>query len=116
MDGNIKVTKELSLRAVLFGACKMPQIGRKIKDFSSADLCWAERILSQKEKNKFDRPLWTYSSSGSGDGDGYSSGSGYGDGSGDGSGSGYGYGYGYGYSYGYGDGDGSGYGYGYGSG
>ena len=98
-------------KVILFGACldRIPKVGTNIKDFSTSDLIWAERLLPIKGfKNIL--PLWWCS--GSGDGYGYGSGDGYGSGSG----SGYGYGYGSGDGYGSGSGSGSCYGYGYGSG
>jgi hypothetical protein len=112
-----KITKELALKAVLFGACRIPRVGKKIGSLSFEDLLWAERILTNKEKNDLKRPLWVLGYGYGYDNGDYGSGSGYGYGSGCGSGSGYGY-YGYG-DYGCGSGDygcGSGDGYGYGDG
>ena len=115
MDKSLIVTKEIAVKALLFGACRIPKIGSKIEEYSQSDLIWAERLgIKLKEL------LWIKSVDGSGDGSGYGSGDGSGYGYGDGSGSGYGDGYGYGYGdgsgSGYGDGSGYGYGSGYGSG
>ena len=125
----LKVTKDIAIRCILFGACSIPKVGQSVSDFSVSSLSWAEKMFSLKELKAFGRPLWTFSGYGAGSGssgygDGYGDGSsdygssGYGDGdgsSGAGSGSsGYGYGYGDGSS-GYGDGS-SGYGDGYGDG
>ncbi len=129
------ITQEMAIKAYLHGACRLPEIGKKISDFSTSELCWAKdkKLFSDKEVKAStgkSLPVWLLSGDGSGygygygsgSGDGYGSGSGSGDGSGygsgDGSGDGYGYGYGYGdgYGYGYGYGYGDGYGYGYGSG
>ena len=73
MERSLIVTKELAIRAVLFGACRIPMVGKSIKDFSQPDLIWAERILSIKERKKIGLPLWVL---GSGYGDGYGYGSG----------------------------------------
>ena len=89
---SLKVTKEIAIRAILCGSCKIPSVGSETKEYSSSDLQWGERLFTRDELKKLKIPLWAMSGSGSG--------SGYGDGSGDGSG----------YGYGYGDGDGSGYG------
>jgi hypothetical protein len=110
----LKVTKDLAIRCILFGSCKVPKVGSPPSDFSASELIWAERIFTPKELKIFKQPLWTLSGYGYGYGSGYGDGSGYGygygSGYGDGSGSGDGYGYGDGY------GDGYGYGYGYGDG
>ena len=106
------ITKEIALKAVLMGACEIPDIGKKISDCQFNDLVWA----STKDIIKLEYPLWAYSSYGYGYGygdGGYGYGSGYGDnGSGSGDGDG-GYGYGGDGDNGYGSGyGGSGYGYG----
>ena len=93
------ITKQIALKAVLFGACYTPKVGKRFSEFSTSDLVWAERL---KIKNRL--PICVLSGSGSGSGSGYGSGSGSGDG------------YGYGNGYGDGSGDGSGSGSGYGSG
>ena len=94
------ITKDIALKVVLHGACKIPPIGKKISDMPSPDLSWVDnaKVFTQKEVKKItgsNLPLYLLS--------GYGSGYGYGDGSGDG----------YGYGSGYGDGDGYGDGYGY---
>jgi hypothetical protein len=70
----LKVTKDIAIRCVLLGACKIPKVGALASSFSFSELTWAEQIFSKKELATFKIPLWTCS--------GY--GSGYGDGSGDG--------------------------------
>jgi len=70
----LTVTKDIAIRCVLFGACTIPKVGRKISEFGSGDLSWAERIFSLKELKSFARPLWTLA--GSGSGSGYGSGDG----------------------------------------
>ncbi len=116
----LKVTRDIVIRCILFGACKIPKVGDLFNAYSFSELVWAERIFSPTELKAFRVPLWVLSGYGSGygygDGSGYGYGSGSGYGYGSGSGYGYGYGSGYGYGYGYGDGYGSGYGYGDGSG
>ena len=101
------ITKEIAVRVVLAGACRIPPIGKKISDMSTSELDWVDsrKIFSDSEVKKLTGttvPLYflSISKDGSGYGSGYGSGSGYGDGSG----------------YGYGDGSGSGSGSGYGSG
>ena len=102
------VTKEFAVKAVLLGACILPEVGKPLKDFTFEHLIWAENagVVDQKtlaKKTGVNLPLWVRSGSGSGSGSGYGSGSGsgsgsgYGDGYGSGSGSGSGYGYGDGY-------------------
>ena len=98
MDRSVIVTKDLAIKTVLLGACRIPQVGKSIKEFSFDDLIWADTKKELKEKKSL--PLWTLGSYGYGSGYGY----GYGYGSGDGSG----------YGSGSGDGDGSGDGSGYG--
>ena len=120
----LKVNKEYAIRAILFGACYVPKIGKSISEIPVNDLIWAEKMFSPTEIKEFGVPLWTLSGDGYGSVDGSvdGSGSGYGygyvDGSGDGSGSGSCSGYGYGYvdGSGYGSVDGSVDGSGYGSG
>ena len=108
-SGDIKmdtiVTVDLAKRAVLFAACRIPRVGTPVGQLTTADLIWAERILTNREKAEIGKPLWTFS--GYGSGYGYGSGSGYGSGYGDGSGSGSGDGSGYGSGSGDGSGDGS---------
>jgi len=82
---DLKVTPELALKAVLMGACRMPEIGKKVEDFSFSDLVWGEKLFQSQELKI---PLWACAKSGYG--------SGYGSGDGSGSGSGYDSGYGYG--------------------
>ena len=100
------VSRELAIKVVLHGACRIPEVGKSFSEFSTSDLIWAE------DKKIAAIPLWVLS----GYGDGYGDGSGYGYGYGDGSGYGDGYGYGSGYGDGYGSGAGSGDGSGSGSG
>ena len=78
----LKITKEIAIRAILHGACKIPKVGSLISEFSQSDLVWAEKMFLIDD---FTQPLWTLS--GSGSGSGYGSGYGSGDGSGDGDGS-----------------------------
>jgi len=78
----LKVTRDIALRCILFGGCKIPKVGEFFSKYSFSDLVWAERLFSTVELTAFKQPLWTF----------YGSGSGYG--------SGYGYGYGSGYGYG----------------
>lgn len=66
----LKVTKDIVIRAILFGACKTPAVGTPVSVFSSDELSWAECLFTQKEMNVFERPLWTLSGYGSGDGSG----------------------------------------------
>ena len=70
------VTKDLAIRAILYGACKVPKVGAPAREFSTADLIWAERIFEPKELKAFELPLWVLSGSGDGSGSWY--GSGYG--------------------------------------
>ena len=91
-----KITKEIALKAVLLGACSLPEIGMAISKLPTSSLIWAEnKGMANREEIRiatgFDLPLWVLY----GDGDGY--GDGYGDG--DGSGEGYGDSYGEGESY-----------------
>ena len=60
------ITKEIAIRAVLFGACKIPPVGARISEFSTSDLIWAEKILTQEEKKKMTLPLWVQSENGDG--------------------------------------------------
>ena len=66
----LKVTKEIAIKAILFGACSIPKIGQDASEFSVSSLSWAERLFSPKELKAFGRPLWTFSRSGSGSGSG----------------------------------------------
>jgi len=125
MGKDIIITKEIALRAVLFGACRIPKVGENIKCLSQSDLFWAEKILFPRERKALKIPLWCC---GYGDGDGTGNGDGdvfgNGDGDGDGDGNGYGDGFGdgdgysdgYGFGDGFGNGDGTGYGFGNGDG
>ena len=82
------ITKDLAIKAVLHGSCRIPKVGEPISRLSTQDLIWVEEkgFVSESDKKKMgvNLPLWVLS----GDGSGSGSGSGYGDGSG----SGYGYG------------------------
>ena len=84
------VTKDIAIRCVLFGACKVPKVGTPAKVFSFAGLAWAERMFTKAELKKVGVPLWALSGYGDGygDGDGYGNGYGYGDGDGNGNGGG----------------------------
>ena len=95
MGKSLIVTKEMAVKTILFGACKVPAVGNRIAGFSQSELIWAEQMLPINGL-KLKIPLWAMSGSGYGDGDGYGYGSssGYGSGYGDGDGSGYGSGYG----------------------
>jgi len=73
------VTKEHALKIVLAGACRMPEVGKKISEFSTSDLIWAENTGLFEIEGK-ELPLWVRSGSGSGSGSGYGYGSGDGDG------------------------------------
>jgi hypothetical protein len=106
----LKITKELQLRARLHGACKtgVPRVGRRIDRLSQDELVFGESMLSLDEIASITSqlaveagatvrgtvPAWAVSGSGSGSGSGYGSGYGSGSGSGDGDGDGYGDGYG----------------------
>lgn len=115
-----KLTKEMVIKVVLYGACRIPEESMDIADIKQQDLIWAENnIMGLPE---FDLPVWCMSNSGFGYGNGYGYGygygfgNGYGDGDGDSDGYGDGYGNGYGDGYGFGYGDNYGFGYGYGDG
>jgi hypothetical protein len=112
------ITRELSLKAVLLGACSVPPVGESLSSLGYGDLCWANDRASPEERQELagGLPLWALSGYGNGDGYGYGDGDGYGDGYGYGYGDGNGDGDGYGDGYGYGDGDGDGDGYGDGNG
>ena len=63
------LTKESALKAFLIGACRLPEIGRRISDFSTSDLVWAENngLFTPEEKEKISPlPLWVLSGSGYG--------------------------------------------------
>ena len=79
MEKSIVVTKEMAVKAILFGACKVPEVGSRISQYTQSDLIWAEQLLPIK-KVVIDVPLWTLSGYGSGYGYGYGDGSGYGSG------------------------------------
>ena len=85
------ITRELAIKAVLHGACRIPRVGQEISRLSTEDLIWVENIgcvtAEQKQSLGIKIPIWVLSVSGYG----YGSGSGDGYGSGDGSGSGDGY-------------------------
>lgn len=66
----LKVTKDIAVRCILFGACSIPKVGEAGSDFSVSNLAWAEKMFSVKELKAFGRPLWTFSGSGDGYGDG----------------------------------------------
>ena len=70
-------TKEIALKAVLHGACKIPKVGRPIQRFSRSELIWVEESFYKNPTGKI--PLWCMAD-GSGDGSGYGSGYGCGDG------------------------------------
>ena len=89
MGKGLTVTTDIAVKAVLFGACRVPKVGKALSDFSTSELIWAERILPITGLS-LSRPLWTFSGDGNGYGYGYGNGNGYGDGYGNG----YGYGYG----------------------
>ena len=91
MENSIVITKEMVTKTILFGACRVPEIGTRIEQIPQSDLLWAERMLPIKGVD-LRIPLWILSGygSGSGDGYGYGAGAGYGDGYGDGDGDGYG--------------------------
>lgn len=63
------ITREIALRAVLCGACKVPEVGRPVSDLSQSALIWAEDA-GIAEGVKAPLPIWVLSGSGSGDGDG----------------------------------------------
>lgn len=83
---DLKITKDIAIRCVLFGACKIPKVGRLFNSFSTSDLIWAERIFVKKELAKFKTPLWLCSGDGGSGGGGGGGGYGYGSGGGDGDG------------------------------
>lgn len=94
----LKVTKAIALKALLFGACKPAIVGSDVKEYSTSDLIWAEKLFTEDQLKAFEIPLWLMSGYGYRDGnDGYGEGYGYGDGKD-------------GYSYGNGSGNGNGYG------
>ena len=103
----LTVTKDIAIRAIVCGACKVPMVGTPVSYFSTYDLIWAENLFDPTELKAFRIPLWAHAGYGAGDGAGY--GDCYGAGTsactGDGDGTNYGYRDGAGYG-----GDGSGYG------
>ena len=78
------LTKELAIKAILHGACGVPDIGTPISSLSTHQLIWAEDrgIIPPELTEALGLPGWLLS------GSGYGYGSGYGDGYGDGYGSG----------------------------
>ena len=86
------ITKDLAIKAVLHGSCRIPKVGEPISRLSTQDLIWGEEkgFVSESDKKKIgvNLPLWVLSGSGSGSGYGDGDGSGYGDGYGYGDGSG----------------------------
>lgn len=56
----MKVTVNLAVKAVLMGACRIPEVGKRVKDFSFSDLVWGERLFTGRERKKFKVPLWCY--------------------------------------------------------
>ena len=70
MGRKIIITKEIALKAVLFGACRIPKVGEDIGRLSQSDLVLAEKILTKNEKDKLKIPLFVMSS-GDGSGSGY---------------------------------------------
>ena len=73
------VTRELAIKAVLHGACRIPEVGQPLSEIKTEDLIWAESKGFVTEKDKMTKlPIWVLSGSGSGDGYGYGSGDGYG--------------------------------------
>ena len=62
------VTKEIALKVVLMGACRIPKIGSNASSFSTSALIWAE---DHDIKIENDLPLWVLSS---GYGNGYGAG------------------------------------------
>ena len=53
MGEGVIVTKALSFRAVLFGACRIQSVGTRLSELSQSDLLWAERIFTEDEKKAF---------------------------------------------------------------
>ncbi len=41
------ITKELAVKAILFGACRVPSVRKLISSFSQQDLIWAEKLLTE---------------------------------------------------------------------
>ena len=52
----LKCTKEIARKAILMGACSLPDMKNEIKDFNQSDLFWA-RCLNIES----DFPLWSLS-------------------------------------------------------
>ena len=66
-----KVTKEIAVKAVLLGACKLPSVWATVSSFSFSELLWAHSAgIGEKSANEL--PLWARSGSGSGSGSGQS--------------------------------------------
>ena len=92
------ITRDLAIQAILRGACRIPEIGRRVSSLSTADLAWAEdnNLVPEEVKAQFNIPIWCLSDNGDGIGeygDGGSDGSGYGRGYGGSDGENYGVGY-----------------------
>ena len=40
----LKVTRDIAIRCVLFGACSIPKIGQLASDFPTSSLAWPEKL------------------------------------------------------------------------
>jgi hypothetical protein len=93
------ITYNLSLKAVLMGACDVPPVGENLSSLPYSDLTWMDSFADYADREWLTGglPLWAAASSGNGDGDI--------DGVGDGYGAVYPHGAGYGAGYSDGNGD-----------